>query len=361
MDINSEKVNVLVTARDMNLQLGGSITLHKDKLLTISIAAYNVEEYLEQTLDSLNDKRYLDEIEVLIIDDGSKDNTKRIALKYQELEPDTFRYIYKENGGHGSTINKGIEHAQGKYFRVIDGDDWVAPDDFAKYVKKLKEASADMVLTQNIIVCGDRVTKDCYIGNLDEDKLYSWNNQPDLQMITMHMITIRTELLRNNHVRITEKCFYVDIEFVIWAIYLSETIEVWNLYVYMYRAGNVNQSMSKQNLRKNIIMQEAIACKLTETYVHFKARNDLTGAKENLILNRITKSIRSVYLTYLSFDQIVVAKKGIIAFDDRIKNISNEVYDILEKELFFRAIRVGKYALLPIIKFAYKVYGIMRH
>lgn len=334
--------------------------MHQDKLLTVSIAAYNVEAYLEQLLDSMNDERYLDEIEVLIVDDGSIDNTKKIALKYQELAPDTFRYIYKENGGHGSTINKGIELAQGKYFRVIDGDDWVASDDFAKYVQKLKDTSADMVLTQNMIVCGDRVTQDRYIGNLDKDRQYSWNDQPDLQMITMHMITIKTELLRNNYVHITEKCFYVDIEFVIWAIYLSQTLVAWNVYVYMYRAGNINQSMSKQNLRKNISMQETVACKLVETYVFIKASNDLAEAKENLILNRISKSIRSVYLTYLSFDKFTVSQRGIIAFDNRIKNISNEVYDILEKELFFRAIRIGRYALLPIIKLAYKVYGIVK-
>ena len=148
---------------------------------------------------------------------------------------------------------------------------------------------------------------------------------------------------------------------MIWAIYLSQTIVVWNLYVYMYRAGNVNQSMSKQNLRKNIAMQETVACKLIKTYIQFKASGEMAAAKENLILNRITRSIRSVYLTYLSFDHIAMARKGIVAFDKRIRNISKETYDILGRELFFRAIRAGGFILLPIIKFAYRMYGAMRH
>ena len=106
------------------------------KILTISIAAYNVEKYIDRTLSSLNDPRFLDDIEVLIIDDGSSDNTKQIALEYEASAPDTFHYISKENGGHGSTINCGIRFATGKYFRVIDGDDWVDTNSFALYVRK---------------------------------------------------------------------------------------------------------------------------------------------------------------------------------------------------------------------------------
>ena len=123
-----------------------------DKILTLSIAAYNVEKYLDQTLSSLNDERFLDDIEVLVIDDGSKDGTKDIALKYQNIVPDTFKYIKKENGGHGSTINKGIELATGKYFRVIDGDDWVDTERFATFIERLKNTDADLVLTQCKII-----------------------------------------------------------------------------------------------------------------------------------------------------------------------------------------------------------------
>lgn len=112
-----------------------------NKILTISVAAYNVEKTLSKTLDSFNDSRIYDDVEVLIIDDGSKDKTKDIAEKYEKLVPQMFKYIKKSNGGHGSTINKGITLATGKYFKVIDGDDWVDTDSLIKFVEKLSKIS----------------------------------------------------------------------------------------------------------------------------------------------------------------------------------------------------------------------------
>ena len=146
------------------------------KLLTISVAAYNVEKYLEQTLSSLNDQRFLDDIEVLIVDDGSKDGTKDIALKYQNMAPDTFKYVQKENGGHGSTINRGIELATGKYFRVIDGD--------AKYIKLLKRTKADLILTQHKTNCAGKESLQDLVHGMENEKLYHWFEDLNIEGIT---------------------------------------------------------------------------------------------------------------------------------------------------------------------------------
>ena len=97
----------------------------KEKILSVSIASYNVEAYLEECLESFVNSKVMDDLEVLVIDDGSSDSSPEIAQWYVDKFPDTFRLIRKENGGHGSTINKGIEVASGKYFKVVDGDDWV--------------------------------------------------------------------------------------------------------------------------------------------------------------------------------------------------------------------------------------------
>lgn len=118
-----------------------------EKILTVTVPSYNVEKFLENTLDSFVDERVLDDIEVLIVDDGSKDKTAEIGRKYEEKYPDTFRVISKENGGHGSTINRGIGEAKGKYFKVVDGDDWVDQDGFAELIQRLKTCDADYVFT----------------------------------------------------------------------------------------------------------------------------------------------------------------------------------------------------------------------
>ena len=95
------------------------------KVLSISVAAYNVEKFIEQCLDSFIDPAILDRVEVLVTDDGSKDRTPEIVSAYEKKYPGTFRLISQKNAGPGSTVNSGIKHATGKYFRMVDGDDWV--------------------------------------------------------------------------------------------------------------------------------------------------------------------------------------------------------------------------------------------
>ena len=95
------------------------------KVLSISVEAYNVEKFIEQCLDSFIDPAILDRVEVLVTDDGSKDRTPEIVSTYEKKYPGTFRLISQKNAGPGSTVNSGIKHATGKYFRMVDGDDWV--------------------------------------------------------------------------------------------------------------------------------------------------------------------------------------------------------------------------------------------
>ena len=123
--------------------------MEKNKVLTISIAAYNVEKFLKKTLDSLIIEN-MELLEVLIVNDGSKDNTLQIARKYEEQYPNTFKVIDKENGGYGSTINEGIKYATGKYFKQLDGDDWYDTKNLNQFCLKLKQIDTDMIYTPYI-------------------------------------------------------------------------------------------------------------------------------------------------------------------------------------------------------------------
>ena len=119
-----------------------------DKTLTVVVPSYNVEKYLDQTLTSFINEAVMEEVEVLIVDDGSKDKTAQIGHSYEQKYPETFRVISKENGGHGSTINTGIAQARGKYFTVVDGDDWVDKEGFATLVTVLRDCTEDYILTR---------------------------------------------------------------------------------------------------------------------------------------------------------------------------------------------------------------------
>lgn len=102
---------------------------------------------MRQTLESLRNEEILEDVEVLIVDDGSTDGTAKIGKEYEKRYPQTYRVISKTNGGHGSTINCGIEQSRGTFFKVVDGDDWVNTEALIEVVRRLKTCGADYVVT----------------------------------------------------------------------------------------------------------------------------------------------------------------------------------------------------------------------
>ena len=101
-----------------------------EKILTVVVPTYNAEKYLRDNLESFEIPELMQDIEILIVNDGSTDHSLEIVREYAERYPDTYRVITKENGGHGSGINCGIECALGTYFKVVDADDWVGKEAF---------------------------------------------------------------------------------------------------------------------------------------------------------------------------------------------------------------------------------------
>ena len=118
-----------------------------EKILTISIAAYNVENYIKKTLDSLIIEEILPKLEIFVIDDGGTDGTADIVEKYANKYPASISLIHKDNGGYGSTVNWSIEHATGKYFKLLDGDDWFESRNLTDYISRLEKSTADAVIS----------------------------------------------------------------------------------------------------------------------------------------------------------------------------------------------------------------------
>ena len=119
-----------------------------EKILTIVIPTYNMQDYLRRCLDSLIvPEEQMQLLEVLVVNDGSKDNSSAIAHEYQDKYPDTFRVIDKENGNYGSCVNRGLKEASGKYIKILDADDWFDKTILARYVEFLKTLNVDLVLT----------------------------------------------------------------------------------------------------------------------------------------------------------------------------------------------------------------------
>ena len=96
-----------------------------------------------------------EDVEIIVVNDGSKDGTQEIAERYQEKYPTIVKAVEKPNGGHGDAVNCGLEHATGKYFKVVDSDDWVDEEALLKVLDTIKgfvkdESEVDMVIANYV-------------------------------------------------------------------------------------------------------------------------------------------------------------------------------------------------------------------
>ena len=229
------------------------------KVLTISVAAYNVEWCLDETLKSMVVEKVMPYIEVIIVNDGSKDKTLEIANKYHELYPETFIVIDKENGGHGSTINASIEKSTGKYFKIVDGDDWVNQEDFSAFISLLEQCDADVVTTK-FVECYTKTGTEILVERniCGDEKKYPIDDFLLRRRFCMHETAVKTELLKACNITVEENCFYVDTEYMLYALTNAKTIVESDLCIYRYRLGEIGQSVSPESRAKRIQDQRTV-------------------------------------------------------------------------------------------------------
>lgn len=230
--------------------------IEMNKLLTISIAAYNVESTIDECLKSFLSMKHFDELEILVVNDGSKDNTVPIVKKYEARYPSVIKLVNKENGGHGSTINKSLELASGKYYRVIDGDDWVDPSDLDRLLEHLRDSDSDLIVEDYRCVYTNTTELVSHRKYFTTNKKYIFSEiYPLLKqkniVFSMHESTIDTQRLRDVKTHISEKCFYADTDFIYFVGLAVRTIEFSNTCVYQYRLDRPGQSMSSEGVYKH--------------------------------------------------------------------------------------------------------------
>lgn len=216
-----------------------------------------MEKYLRRCLDSLIiDEEGMKQLEVLVINDGSKDSSSQIAHEYLDKYPDTFRVIDKENGNYGSCINRGLKEATGKYVKVLDADDWFDNSNFRLYIKYINRMDADMVLSacSKIDDFGNEVGefglpfkwafKEYAIGTLAMEQRTS---------IQMHCVAYKTEMIRKIEYVQLEGISYTDQLWVTYPMAAVKSYAAFNRNLYMYLVGREGQTMdiSVQNKKFN--------------------------------------------------------------------------------------------------------------
>lgn len=212
-------------------------------ILSIVVPSYNISKYVDEILPSYIDERFFGKLKILLIDDGATDNTKEKIEPYIEKYPQLFYFYHKENGGHGSVINHATQNLiDTKYFKVIDGDDWVFPNALFELINHLYHTDDDLIIS------------DCTYEYKDHNTIsYGIRKDKKAYNLRIHNVTFKTSLFKNNSILVRENVFYEDSQYVLYPLEFVETLHYFPGAVARYRQDEPNQSVNPlvQLKRKN--------------------------------------------------------------------------------------------------------------
>ena len=268
------------------------------KIVTFAIPCYNSEGYMRNCIESLLPGG--ENVEIIIVDDGSGDGTAAIADEYAEKYPTIVRTIHQENGGHGAAVNTGLANATGLYYKVVDSDDWVDADAYRQVLDTLRkfvkeQTPVDMLLTNYVYekVSEHHQRRMIYSLLFESDRITTWSEMKHNVKgfsILMHSVTYRTQMLRDCGLKLPEHTFYVDNLFVYEPLPYVKTIYYLNVDFYRYYIGREGQSVNEQIMIKRLDQQLRVNYRMIDAY-------DLWSIEE--------KHLREYMLSYLETITVV--------------------------------------------------------
>ena len=246
------------------------------KLLSFAIPCYNSAEYMEHCINTVLAGG--DEVEVIIVDDGStKDNTYEIAKRYEKEYPDIVKAVHQENGGHGEAVNTGLKHATGRFFKVVDSDDWVDGKSYKRMLATLRSfeegSEPDMVIANYVYEkVGAKRKKVIHYENVfPVEQMFTWDdiNIGDFkvdQYILMHTVVYRTQLLKDCGLELPKHTFYVDNIFVFEPLPYVKNMYYVNTNFYRYFIGREDQSVNEKVMIKRVDQQIFVTRTMIDMY-----------------------------------------------------------------------------------------------
>ncbi len=315
--------------------------------LSIIVPVYGVEKYIDKCLNSLV-KQSLKEIEIIVVNDGTKDNSQKIIDKYVKKYPDKIKSYIKENGGQGSARNYGLKKATGEYIGYVDSDDFVEKDMYKKLYNKAKENNYDIVVCGNYNVSEDYQNKniDTFINNYNTDleniffgKMAVWNK------------IYKRDILIKNKLEFKEKVWYEDLAFTLKAIMNSNTFAFIDepLYDYLIREGS---TMNNSNVQRNLEILDAFNDILS--YIKHNKKEEYFSKIEFLAIDHIYISAIVRVLKAEADDKVKreTINKLIDYMNTNFPNYKNNKYiNTLSKnrKIIYKLINIKMYGLINLI------------
>lgn len=335
------------------------------KLLTAAIPCYNSAAYMSHAIETLLSGG--DEMEIIIVNDGSSDDTQKIGEEYQAKFPGIVRIISQENGGHGEAVNTGLAHAQGLYFKVVDSDDWVNEDALRQVMDTLKNLiadgnSPDLFISNYVYEKVDAKKKKVinYNWALPKDQIFTWDDIMHFkqsQNILMHSCIYRTKLLRDCGIRLPKHTFYVDNIFVYQPLPYVKTMYYLDVNLYRYFIGRSDQSVNEQVMIKRIDQQ----LKITKIMIESHNLEQIKSVKlRNYMIKYLSMmmAICSVFLIKEGSEESLTKKKDLWEY---LKSYDRWLYKKIRSQILGRSMNLpGKFGR-KVVEVGYnitrKIYG----
>lgn len=295
-----------------------------NKILSIVIPTYNMEKYLRRCLDSLliDDKKLLEQLEILVVNDGSKDASSLIAHEYQNKLPGIFVVIDKENGNYGSCVNCGLSEAKGKYIKILDADDFFDKNSFSSFMAYLGEVDVDVVITNyNVVTTDGKLIRKWDFNFPQRGSLYisDYCESYCYKVLQMHAITYKRSKIIDNNYKQTEGISYTDQEWMFYPMSYMSTFSYLPVTVYQYGLGREGQTMD-EDVRKKTISHM--------TKILYRQADFLNHANSQEMINGYMKT-RFFQLVSMIYPMLIIVRQDINLeeIDEKVKEINPAIYD----------------------------------
>lgn len=305
-----------------------------------------MEKYLRKCLDSLiiDDKELFGKLEVLVVNDGSKDSSSAIAHEYQDNYPNVFRVIDKENGNYGSCVNRGLKEANGKYIKILDADDSFDTANFQGFLFFLQSTTSDCVLTDMVQVSEDDMRINIFDFNLPIKTRFTLEKLTgeNCKILWMHCVCYRTVNLRQVNYFQTEGISYTDQEWLFLPMATCKELEYWPHVLYQYLVGRVGQTVDISVWERNFWMEiKGLRTMMSER------RNCNTYEVNTCYLDeRIAIRTKTIYRAYFTKFKTSLNNNLIRDFDIELKDWNLRLWNIVSEELI-----LTKYFPYKFVKF----------
>ncbi len=316
------------------------------KLLTITVPCYNSAVYLERCIRSMVCGG--DELDILIVDDGSTDDTGALADRLAAEFPALVRVIHQENGGHGEGINQGIRTARGLYFKTVDSDDRLDGDALCALLDVLRahaapEEQLDLIVNDYVY---DREEEPCcfsvsYRGEMDTGRVLSWDTVrpfPIWKQFMIHSLTYRVGMLRDMGLVLPKHTFYEDNLYIYRPLPYTKRLYYLSRPLYGYFIGRADQSVNDDVIIRRLDQVTRIAGDMITSYP--LSRLDALPRKlRNYMLNNLAGQLFTTSsLQYMSGEKGLAMNKEMW---QRIRAFDRPLYSALRRN------PIGMFTVLP--------------